>query len=243
MQQCEPGGFNGYWHFPATVRSHIFSRHGVLLISYALLGFWKCYFAVGLISASLPSLLVHVHAVLFAGWLTLLMAQNAFVASGNVAIHRKLGALMAAWAAAIVLIGPATVIMAVRRPHSGVNAGALAGDLAQTIAFAILFVTGFVRRHNGPAHKRLMTLASAAIIGPAIIRWQLGFIQQEPPFGVLLAYLLPPLIVVIYDLATLRRIHHATWLGLGLMVAVLMSFSLLPLWPGWLDFTQWLQQT
>lgn len=218
----------------------MFSGIAILLIGYALLGFWQSYFVAGLVLAPLPSLLVHVHAVLFVGWITLFFVQTALIASNNHKIHRRLGLVMGWWAVAIILIGPATVIMAVRR--QAVGAGPFAGDLAQTLAFAILCAAGLSRRREGPTHKRLMTLASAAIIGPAIIRWPFEFILREPPVGVLFFYLLPALLLIGYDLATLRRVHCATWLGFGLLAAVLISFIALPAWPGWITFFHWVQR-
>lgn len=219
-----------------------FSGVALMLIGYVVLGFWRSYLAAGLMMAPLPSLLVHIHAILFVGWIALFMAQNVLIRAGNVATHRRLGAIMGWWAAAIVLIGPATVVMAVRRPASGVGTSAFAGDLAQTIVFAILIGSGLVHRRNGPVHKRLMTLATAAIMGPAIIRWPFDFIQNEPPIGILFFYLLPPLLLVAYDLATRRRVQKVTWLGLGLMAGVLAVFLLLPAWSGWLAFTHWVQR-
>lgn len=218
-----------------------FSGVALLLGAYVLLGFWHSYVGAGLVLAPLPSLLVHIHAVLFVGWIALLIAQAALVSTGNVGLHRRMGKIMAGWAVALVLIGPATAIMAARRPGSGVGAAPLAGDFMATIAFAILIRAGFLQRRDAPAHKRLMTLASVAIIGPAIVRWPFGFIQNGPPIGVSFVYLLPPLLLVAYDLATRRRAHRAIWLGLGLIAAILVSFVAIPALPAWQAFTRWVQ--
>jgi hypothetical protein len=194
----------------------------------SLVGFWPSYFAAGLILSPLPSMLVHVHALLSIGWIVMFAVQILLVGRGKTLVHRQVGQLMAWWAMAIAVVGPATVVMAVRRGAEGVGAGPFAGDLAQSLAFAILIGTGLSRRRFPAEHKRLMMLATAAITGPAIIRWPFGFLEQNPPAGILFFYLLPAILLMGYDLRMLHRVHRATWFGLGLMLLVLVSFIALP---------------
>jgi len=218
-----------------------FTGIALLLLSYVLLGFWQSYIGAGGMLAPLPSLLVHVHAVLFVGWVLLLGVQIAMVATGRVSIHRQIGGIMGWWAAMMILVGPVTVVMALRRSNSGVGAAAFAGDLAQTVVFLVLIGRGFVRRKNAPEHKRLMALGTAALMGPAIVRWPFDFIQNGPPIGIPFFYLLPPLLLVAYDLTALHHIHRATWLGLALMTLVLASFFLVPDQAAWQTFTEWVK--
>jgi len=218
-----------------------FPLMALLLGVYVLLGFWPSYIGAGLVFAKLPSALVHIHAVLYVGWMALFITQIALIETRHVATHRKLGFVLGVWAAAMVLVGPATAIMAVRREPSGLSAGGFAGDLAQTVAFAILISAGLAVRRNTPEHKRLMTLASAAIIGPALARWPFDFIQNGPPSALAFLYLLQPVLLIAYDLATQRRIQRATWLGLVVMLLVLVCFLTLPAWHGWQLFTTWVK--
>lgn len=218
-----------------------FGGISLLLMGYVLLGFWPSYIAAGFVLAPLPSLLAHIHAILFVGWIALFGVQVSLISASRVAVHRRLGTVMGWWAAAMAVVAPATVVMAVRRPHSALGASVLAGDLAQTVAFVILIAAGLTRRRAALDHKRLMTLASAAIIGPAIARWPFEFIDNEPPIGLVLFYLLPTLLLIAYDLATLRRVHRATWLGFGVMLLVLACFVGLPAWHGWLAFANWVK--
>jgi hypothetical protein len=211
----------------------------LLLVVYVLLGFWPSYIGAGLVFAKLPSSLVHIHSVLYVGWIVLFATQVALVESRHVATHRKLGIVLGWWAGAMVLVGPATAVMALRREPSGLGAGGFAGDLAQTVAFTILISAGLARRRSAPEHKRLMTLASAAIIGPALARWPFDFIQNGPPFALAFLYLLQPLLLIAYDLTSQRRVQRVTWFGLGVMLLVLTSFLTLPSWHGWQLFTRW----
>jgi hypothetical protein len=225
---------------PRRTDLYFFPFFWLVLALYALLGFWHSYFDAGLLFAPLPSPLVHIHAILLVGWTLLFGIQIGLIESRQVATHRRLGALMGFWAAAMVLVAPATVVMAVRRPQSGIGASILGGDLAMTIAFTILIGAGLAARKDAPAHKRLMALASAAIMGPALARWPFDFIQHGPPIALNGLALLPTLLLATYDIATLRRVHRATWLGLGLMLMIAASFPLLPAWGTWQRFTSWI---
>ncbi len=219
--------------------SLFFGGIAALLIGYVLLGFWPSYFAGGLILTPLPSLLVHLHALLFVGWIVMFAVQIWLVGSARTPTHRHVGHLIAWWALAIAVVGPATVIMAVRR--GAVGPGPFAGDLAQSLVFAVLIASGISRRRYPAEHKRLMMLATAAIMGPAIIRWPFGLLEQSPPIGVLFFYLLPALLLISYDLWALHRVHRATWFGLGLMLLALISFIALPALPAWQAFTLWVR--
>jgi hypothetical protein len=216
-----------------------FAGIALLLLVYVLLGFWPSYIAAGFVFAPLPSILVHVHAILYVGWIALFGIQIGLIGTHRVAAHRKLGTLLGWWAAAMLLVGPATVVMAVRRPKSDLGALVFGGDLAQTIAFAVLVAAGLAQRRQAPQHKRFMMLASAVIIAPALARWPFDFIQNGPPFAFDFFYLLPALLLVAFDLLTLRRVQRASWIGLGIMLLVLASFSVLPEWQLWKDFTNW----
>src|SRR5690349_5778999 len=57
---------------------------------------------------------VHVHAVLFMGWMTIFLLQNVLVSLGRVDLHRKLGWVAAGWMAAMVVSGTYVTIMMVR---------------------------------------------------------------------------------------------------------------------------------
>jgi hypothetical protein len=128
----------------------VFSGLTLLLNGYMVLGFWQKYFGAGLLAAPLPSLTVHIHALLFVGWLVLFAAQIALIWVRRTTLHRKLGYVMGGWAAAMVILGPVTSALALRRPHSGVDAAVFAGDVTLMIVFGMLIGLGFKYRRNAP---------------------------------------------------------------------------------------------
>jgi CubicO group peptidase (beta-lactamase class C family) len=97
----------------------------LLLVAYVLLGFWPSYIAAGLVFAKLPSALVHIHSVLYVGWIVLFATQIVLVETHHVATHRKLGIALGWWAAVMILVGPATA--RARRIIGGALASLLLG--------------------------------------------------------------------------------------------------------------------
>jgi hypothetical protein len=87
-----------------------------LIAATVLLGFAKTYFLAGLFAAKLPSLLVHVHGVLFTSWIALLTAQIILIALGRVRLHMRLGIVGMFLAPLMVIVGFATLFAAIRRP-------------------------------------------------------------------------------------------------------------------------------
>jgi hypothetical protein len=211
---------------------HIFFGLATLaLLAIVLIGFAKTYFLAGVFLAPLPSPLVHVHAVLNVGWLLLLLVQVVLAATAHLRWHRQLGSLLAVWVLLMLLVGPPTVVMAVRRPHSDVGGREFFGDLAQLLVFAILVGTALARRGDSATHKRLMLLGTAVLMLPALARWPFAL-----PLPVFLGlYLSVPFALVAWDAATLRRVHPATVGGLGLIALVIVATLAIPSTPLWID--------
>jgi hypothetical protein len=58
------------------------------IVFTVVLGFGNSYLLAGLVRASLPNLLVHVHAAAYMSWILLLIVQTSLVASGQLRWHR-----------------------------------------------------------------------------------------------------------------------------------------------------------
>ena len=142
------------------------------------MGFAHTYYLAGVFHAKLPSLLVHLRGALFSCWILLLIAQIMLVSVGRVDWHMRLGLLGMTFAGLMVFVGFATIIGAVRR-HSapGMSTeGLFAVDVLQLTVFAILVSWALAVRRDGAAHKRLMILATVALLGPAVSRWPYDFV-------------------------------------------------------------------
>ncbi len=218
-----------------------------LMFIIVFVGFAPSYYLAGGIRAPLPSLAIHVHAVLFSSWILLLIAQTSLTAAGRVDVHRRLGI------AGVILAG-SMIIVGVWAATDGLARGSHVGDqlafyifpLANVVAFAVLIVFAYRARFDAAAHKRLIIVASTALMTAPIARWHLHSFLRTREFGVgaimaeRLSYIFI-LLLISYDLWATRRVHRATvWAG-----AFLIIFQQLALYVGrtwvWHVFAGWVQ--
>jgi hypothetical protein len=171
-------------------------------------------------------LIVHVHAVAFVSFLVLLTVQVLLIRGNRPDIHRKLGIAGVCLAAAMLFLGPAAAIV-VQRAQFGTpdsDPAFLAIQLAGIISFAGLITAATIKRHDAPAHKRLILLAVLAIADAGFARWlggDLGRIFGDGLIGFWISSSAGNFVLVIgigiYDLITRGRLHPAyvagaTWL-------------------------------
>ena len=92
---------------------------GIVILLLVLAGFAPSYFLRGWIDVGRPlpemSALIHVHAVVFSAWIGLFIAQTALISSRRHALHKRLGGVMIALAAAMVVMGVLVAMAQVAR--------------------------------------------------------------------------------------------------------------------------------
>ena len=164
-------------------------------------------------------LLLHVHGVVFTLWVLLFVAQPAFVARGSIALHRRIGWVGAALAAAMLVMGVAATLYAIRYdivPGFFPRPIFLTMNLIGITVFAGLVAAGIAFRHRAEWHKRLMLCATISILGPGLGRLlPMGSFGPAAPlvmFGVIAAFACAGPIM---DLITRLRIHPAYYWGVA----------------------------
>jgi len=200
----------------------------LLVLVIVFVGFAHTYYLAGIFHAKLPSLLVHVHGAIFSCWILLLFAQTALVLANHVEWHKRLGVFGAVLGGAMVIVGFATLVAALRRhANLGMRPESLfADDVLQLSLFAVLVCWALLVRADGAAHKRLMLLATVSLLGPALSRWPYAFVFSSAWafFGILDSYLI---FLILYDFWSRRKVHRVTILGSLLIVA--MQYAMAPL--------------
>lgn len=129
-------------------------------------------FAMGRSTFAVP-LIYHLHGVVFFGWIALFLTQTWLMASGNSALHRRLGWLAAIWIPLMVVLGIAMTITSLRRTGGPFFFDAnefLIGNPLGILAFAGLVGYAVMKRKQTDWHRRLMIGATAAITGPGFGR-------------------------------------------------------------------------
>ena len=173
-------------------------------------------------------LLLHIHGAVFTLWVLVFVAQPAFIARGSVALHRKIGWVGAALAAAMLVMGVTATLYAVhydRVPGFFPRPIFLTMNLIGIVVFAGLVAGGIALRHKAEWHKRLMLCATVSILGPG-----LGRLLPMTAFGAAAPLVMFATIALFalagptMDLVTLRRVHRAYWWGVP---AILLSMALI----------------
>ena len=182
-------------------------------------------------------LIMHLHAVLMASWLLLLLTQTTLVALGHRVLHKQLGMLAFGLVPAI-LLSMVGLVMTTWHSVADLVAAAPPGinpaDIEETrrlvinllpvqiqsgVLFALFTIWAIaVRRSKPETHKRLMILGTLMPLGAAIDRIAgAGWLPTTYPaaYAVESAYLflwLAP--VLIYDVVRLGRVHRAYVIGI-----------------------------
>ena len=152
-----------------------------LMLVAVFVGFAPSYYLAGVLRAPLPSLAIHVHAVVFSCWVLLLIAQTSLTAAGRVDIHGRLGIAGFILASSLLIVGVwAATDQLARVSRVRDPLGFYIFPLANITAFAVLIVFACCARFDSAAHKRLIVVASTALMSAPIARWHLnGFLPYE----------------------------------------------------------------
>jgi hypothetical protein len=208
-------------------------------------GFAPTYYLRG---STLPPLspLVQVHGLVFTLWFVLFIAQTALVTTRRTDIHRRLGIAGAILAAGVFIVGVMAAIDALRYrvPPAGLDPRVIVSvPLGSIIAFAVLVTGGILLRHRTSTHKRLMLLATIALLSAAFARMlvHLGFSPLASTVGIFLASDAFVVAMVVYDLASQRRVHRATIWGGAVVVLFKPLLVAVAFTPPWLAFADLLR--
>ncbi|WP_301751651.1 hypothetical protein [uncultured Erythrobacter sp.] len=164
----------------------------------------------------------HVHGMIFMGWLGLYLAQVGSIATGNIALHIRLGKLAYVWIPAMVAAGVMIILTSLRGtggPFFFAQNEFLVSNIAGLLVFGGLTVWALrVRRYTG-WHRRLMLVAMSALTGPGLGRllpmpllipnaWTIA-VAASFVFGA---------VAMLVDWRSNGRVHPAYWWGMGINV-------------------------
>ena len=164
----------------------------------AVLGFLPTYWAPLARGSLVASPMVHFHGLSATAWVLLFVVQATLAARGRLERHRALGLAGIAVATAMVLSG---WLAAVGSLEAGIARGF--EDRARAFAilpftlmlfFAIVVAAAVANARRPDIHFRLMLVATAAVLAPAIARWVI--LGAAAVRGVPADLLVPPPMIV-----------------------------------------------
>jgi hypothetical protein len=210
------------------VDDQFFVAIAIFILGTVFLGFARTFYLSGIYHTHVPNLLIAVHGTVFTAWIVLFAVQTGLVAGRRIALHRTLGLFGAVLAASMVVLGLAAATDSLARGFAppGFPFGPrvfYATPVFAMITFATLIVAGLWMRSNGPAHKRLVLLATITLLPAAIGRWPFAVITRMHFLTNLILDLMV-LLIAAFDVWSLRRIHRATMRG-GIFLILVVNLA------------------
>jgi len=200
-----------------------FAGMAILLCVVVFIGFSPTYFRAGMMRAPLPSPILHVHGAVFTLWMILYVVQSALISARRVAWHRSLGTIAFCLPPVMIILG---LIAAIDALHRDVMIGpldpavSLAIPLIGVACFTIVIFAAWRTRRKPDTHKRLILLATISLTEAAFGRFPWNLIGLPPAAGAVTGLGFLILLVIVYDLVSLHRIHRTTLWAAPLIFAV-----------------------
>ncbi len=181
--------------------------------------------------------IVHLHGALCLGWVLLLALQTILVRQLQTPWHRKLGYLGVPIALGVFVSGLGTATWATRRDLDKIPTAfsTMTGTLTSLTIFLALVIFGVAMRRRPDWHKRLLMLATVAVLWPAYFRFR-HLLPWVPRPDIWLAFVLADLPIAVAAFRDRRRYGqiHPVWSRVGTALIAEQAFEIFmfetPLW-------------
>jgi hypothetical protein len=191
---------------------------GILLV---ILGFWPSYFGPLLDSSYSGTWIVKIHAIVFLAWMLVFLTQTLLVGSGRSKLHKRLGVYGVGLGTAMIVLGLAVSFGLVQRFLVNGEATSVLGGLwmasepfLDITQFAILLFWAYLKRGTPSDHRRLMLLATVAVLPAATGR--MGYVLG--PWSMELLFLLMGGLILIQDWRNHGSISKVNMIGLLILL-------------------------
>ncbi|MEO8482006.1 MAG: hypothetical protein ABI634_07350 [Acidobacteriota bacterium] len=219
----------------ATPTNEFYSRMAYACLAVAIIGFAPTYW-IPLVTGRIDvAPILHLHAFVFYGWLTLLVVQSRLVATRQITRHRAFGVLGVSWATAMCCVGIAAAVNSIKQSDvAGFGDAARAFSVVPITGiffFAALFAIALIKVKRTDVHKRLILIATISLLNAAVGRLFILAIGATPPSATVAP---PPVLVTIpagliadlllvpallHDRKHLGHVHPAYWIGGAALLA------------------------
>ncbi|MXO75071.1 hypothetical protein GRI40_07565 [Altererythrobacter aerius] len=165
----------------------------------------------------------HIHGALLFGWLIVTVVQTRLIGQ-RIALHRTIGwtALVLAPLVAVstIWVGYEGVAIGLARGDGQIAISGFLGTVTSPLIYLSIVFAAIAMRSDPQWHKRLMLIATVAILWPAWFRFR-HFLPGLPRPEITLSLVaanLPIGIAMFRDRIRFGKIHPAyLWIGLGLI--------------------------
>ena len=212
------------------------------MVVVTFVGFAPSYYLSGVFGGRPLSLLAHVHGVVFTAWMLLYLVQTGLVSAGRTDLHRVVGPVTVILGVVMVPLGVATAIITKQvavAAHLPPPGPPIVFPLGAILTFAVLVGWAVATRKRAAWHKRLMLLGTLALLTTPLARvTRFTHLPVMPPIGGMVLTDILLLVLVMYDLRTLGRLHEATKWGGAFFLVTQLARVVLNLTPAWQAFAK-----
>lgn len=216
---------------------------GIVALFIVLAGFFPTYISPVVNGTFVAKPFVHLHGSLFFLWILFSIIQPLLVRTGHTALHRKTGVALGFFAIAIVVMGVSMAIISAKVDINGGDAlrprSFLLIPLTDMVLFTLFAGLGILRNRRPQDHKRLMLLATVAIL-PAPFARLLGALGLE---NMILAVLIMNSVLfagILNDFLQGRRLHRVYLFGGAALLITHFSRIFLSQTDTWRAIADWI---
>ena len=212
------------------------------IVAVVLIGFSRSFFLrpfyPGPPSWAAKEAIFYAHGAIFAAWYAVLAAQVALIRVKNVRLHRRLGWVGLGVGVLVIMAGTLAALRAANRPGGFIDVPVppeqfLTIPLFSMALFALFLGLAVVWRGQAARHKRMILLASIALLGAPVARITSMLADGAPPMLDVFVYAAFVGLMLAWDIASERRPRPETLVGGGAIVvlnAVAIPFGGTALW-------------
>jgi hypothetical protein len=224
-----------------------FFTYTVILLVIVFIGFAPSLFLrPAFDTPPLPPYL-YLHGLILTAWFLLLIFQAWLIRKNHTALHKRLGYFIAAYGVFVIVGGLLATSNTVARGFGGavfldtdmadIDPGMGAGisylefisgvvwaNLAAMTTFAVMLSSAIFFRRQSDIHKRLILIATVAIVGPALARIaRLELLGGEQGLFLPTTIFLLLATIIVHDFLTLGKAHRASLAGAGFLIIVFLT--------------------
>lgn len=199
---------------------------GVLLITVVIAFSMNILLENYHLDSSMTLIIIHGVSMLF--WYLILFWQTKQIRINNIKGHKQLGLMTIVLSITIIISG---IMIAISNFKGEGEALTLFGNFSGMFVFGVLYVFALINRQKPDIHKRLMMVASIAMLSPALVRILRIFDIND--FVTLPFWLLYIAVLPIYDYRKLKKVQKATLLATGFLLVILFGGAPIGMSEGW----------
>ncbi|HEX9397575.1 MAG TPA: hypothetical protein VF943_12655 [Burkholderiales bacterium] len=221
----------------------IYTWAALAALFFVFAGFARTYYLKAAFGAPDLSALKHLHGLVMTAWFVFFFVQVRLVATGRTAVHRRLGVAGVFLALLVLVVGTALGIASARAGAAPTGVAPLVFlvlPIGEMLVFAVLVTAAILMRKRGPYHKRLMLLASVAMLTPAMARLPFDFVQAGGPLAFFALTDAVILACIAFDTLKNRRLHPVFGAGLAFIVVGQIGRLAFSQTAAWMTFAKWL---